>query len=485
MNLLTGAMTTIACSMAISNLSAKSSLKGSKPNIIFVMTDDQGYGDLSCHGHPYLKTPNLDKLYAQSTRFTDYQVSPTCAPTRAAIMSGKAPFKNGITHTILERERMSLKSKTIAQVLKSAGYTTGIFGKWHLGDEDAYQPINRGFDEMFIHGGGGIGQSYPGSCADAPNNKYFDPVIRHNNKFVKTHGYCTDIFFKQALGWIKANKEQPFYAYISTNAPHGPLICPQNYIDMYKDKSKRMNQAKFYGMISNIDDNMGLLMRKLDEWNLADNTLLIFTTDNGTASGDFTAGMKGRKGSVSEGGTRVPAFWRLPQKIKSGKDIEQLTRHVDVFPTLAELAGAKISENLNGRSLLPLLEGNMADWKDRMTFFHGGRWGKKNVPKWGRGHCSPDRAKYEKFAVRTEKWRMVGKEKLYNIEEDLAEKHNVITKHPEIAKNMLKAYDQWWQEVRPLMINEDVPLAKERPYHALFQKQKASEGIPKWIEPKL
>ena len=200
----------------------------SRPNIVFVLTDDQGYGDIAAHGNPVIKTPNLDRLHSESVRFTDFHASPTCAPTRAALMTGRHEFKSGVTHTIFERERMSLKSTTIAQVLKSTGYTTGIFGKWHLGDAEPYQPQQRGFDEVFIHGCGGIGQEYPGSCADAPGNTYFDPVLRHNGRFERTQGYCTDVFFNEALSWIEKKKDarSPFFAYIATNAPHEPLICP-------------------------------------------------------------------------------------------------------------------------------------------------------------------------------------------------------------------------------------------------------------------
>jgi arylsulfatase A-like enzyme len=196
-----------------------------RPNIILIMTDDQGYGDLGCHGHPWLKTPHLDTLYSQSTRFTDFHVSPTCAPTRGALMAGRYPFKLGISHTILERERMALGVPTIADVLRDSGYRTGIFGKWHLGDEDAYQPEHRGFDEVFIHGAGGIGQNFPGTQGAVPGTSYFDPIIKHNGTFVQTSGFCTDVFFQQALSWIKDCHDagKPFFAYIPTNAPPWPL----------------------------------------------------------------------------------------------------------------------------------------------------------------------------------------------------------------------------------------------------------------------
>jgi arylsulfatase A-like enzyme len=487
----------ISCVFCISVMAEDNALTGGKPNIILIMTDDQGYGDLGCHGHPFLKTPNLDRLYTQSTRFTDFQVSPTCAPTRSALMSGRVPFKNGVTHTIWERERMSLEATTIAEVLKDAGYTTGIFGKWHLGDEDAYQPHHRGFDEVFIHGAGGIGQKYPGTCADVPENSYFDPVIKHNNVFVKTKGYCTDVFFRQTLGWIKAQSAagKPFFAYLASNAPHSPYIVTEKYKAIYEGYSKgkgksKDNMAAFHGMITNIDDNMGILMQKLDEWGLAENTLLIFMTDNGSSMATFNYGMKGKKGSVNEGGTRVPLFFRLPGKIKAGVDVDRLTRHVDLFPTLAEFAGAPVPEalDLDGRSLVPLVENPNAEWPERYTFFHKGRWGKEGVlHKNGRRlpPSTPESAKDIAFAVRSEKWRLVANKELYDIDNDPCEKNNLINEHPEIVQNMLEAYEAWWDEVRPLMINEDASLDKDPPFIVQFELQKKKTGIPDWIPPEL
>ena len=477
-------------------LSGCTSTKGAKsdgltharPNIILVMTDDQGYGDLACHGHPYLKTPNLDKLYTQSTRFTDFHVSPTCAPTRSALMSGNVPFKNGVTHTILERERMALSSYTLAQALQKTGYATGIFGKWHLGDEDAYQPDNRGFDEVFIHGGGGIGQKYPGSCADVPGNSYFDPVIRHNDTFVKTKGFCTDVFFQQALGWIKQRKasDQPFFAYIPTNAPHGPFLCPDKYKPYLTKHTDNPRRVGFYGMIHNIDDNMGVLMAKLDEWGLSDNTLLIFMSDNGSAMGDYPAGMKGKKNSPDEGGSRVPAFWRWPGKLKAGQDIDTMLRHVDYFPTLAAIAGAKVPDGLDGRSMLPLLVDPQAKWAHRDTVFHCGRWSKAGAPgNWGKGPTTPESHKYKKCAVRNERWRLVNHDELYDIQADPGQTTNVIDQHPAVAQRMRAVYEQWWDEVRPKMVNEDAPLLDYHPVIRRYEKQKAQRGIPEWTPPKL
>ncbi len=460
------------------------------PNIILVMTDDQGYGDLGCHGHPFLQTPNLDSLYAQSTRFTCFHVSPTCAPTRAALMSGRAPFKNGITHTILERDRMTLKATTIAQVLQSAGYTTGIFGKWHLGDADPYQPDSRGFDETFIHGAGGIGQNYAGSQSDAPGNGYFSPVIKHNGKFVQTRGYCTDVFFQQALGWIQtqatAADAKPFFCYIPVNAPHGPYIVDEKYSGLYRDKCDEKT-ARFLGMITNVDENMGRLMAGMDEWKLSDNTLLIFMTDNGSAAGAgiFNAGMKGAKGSPHEGGSRVPLFMRLPGLTQPGVGIDRMARHYDLFPTLAEIARAELPGNLelDGRSLVPLIRNPGVEWPDRYTFFHVGRWAKAGAPgDFGKGDPNPDHCKYKNFAVRNQKWRLEG-DQLFDMENDPGQTTSVADQNPEVVRELRMAYDTWWDEVRPLLVNEDAPLDVPKPFLEQFLKQKELEGIPEWSPP--
>jgi arylsulfatase len=488
----------IKCAVLLSVAVSPCKATQEQPNIILVMTDDQGYGDLGCHGHPFLKTPNLDKLHDQSTRFTDFHVSPTCAPTRGALMSGKAPFKVGITHTILERERLALSATTIAEVLRNAGYTTGIFGKWHLGDADPYQPENRGFDEVFIHGAGGIGQNYPGTQGAVPGTGYFDPIIKHNGTFEQTEGYCTDVFFQQALGWIKANKgKQPFFAYLATNAPHGPFIVAENYEAMFKDKVKDKKVAAFLGMIVNIDENMGLLMQKLDEWELTDNTLLIFMTDNGSAKGwkIHNAGMKGGKGSENEGGSRVPLFMRLPGVTTPAQDIDRLARHYDLFPTFAELAGAELPMGLDGRSLLPLIRDPNAVWSDRATVFHCGRWKKAGVDgRWGKGITSPDDSKYHKFAVRNETWRLTGqgggsrdaaKFQLYNIDRDSGQKTNVLDQYPEVADELINHFDRWWKETRPLLVNEDASLDAGKPFIEQFEKQKEKIGIPAWAVPEL
>lgn len=476
---------------------ATAQLKGSRPNIILIITDDQGYGPVGRHGHPWIETPAMDQLYDQSIRFTTFLVCPTCAPTRSAMMTGRHPMKNGVTHTILERERMTLDATTLPQALKTVGYQTGIFGKWHLGDEDDYQPQNRGFDEAFIHGAGGIGQAYNCSCADVPNNKYFDPVIRHNGKFVKTRGFCTDIFFSAAMGWIKqaSANEKPFFAYITTNAPHAPFVCKESDAKRFKKMGFKKAQAGFYGMIENIDDNIGRLLKKLDEWDIRKDTLIIFMSDNGMASGSgpnnkpigtdsegnavmsYNAGMKGQKGTPHEGGVRVPFFVSWPEKIKKPANAKQLTAHIDIFPTLAEMAGAELPDNqVEGRSLVPILENTDADWTERYLFTHVARW------KTG---ANPDDFKWKRFAIRNSRFRMVGEKELYDMIADPGQSTNVIEKHPEVVKQMRQEYEQFWREAKPLMVNEDAPMSKTKPFHEAYRAQLESTGIPEWNPPKL
>ncbi len=467
-------------------------LAQSRPNIVLVMTDDQGLGEIGCLGNPILRTPHLDRLHAESTRFTDFHVSPTCSPTRAALLTGRHEFQNGVTHTILERERLTLQATTIAELLRDAGYLTGIFGKWHLGDEEPYQPPKRGFTEAFIHGAGGIGQAYDCSCADAPPNRpnrYFDPVIRHNGKFVKTHGFCTDLFFRTALGWIKKCKAsgRPFFAYIAPNAPHAPMIAPEQYKRRFLQMGFDERSAARLGMIENIDDNMGLLLTKLAEWGLERNTLVIFLTDNGQSYRygrrdgkllllDFS-GFKTGKGTPSEGGTHVPCFWRWPGTLSAGRDIPALTAHIDLFPTLAELAGAVVPvKQVRGRSLLPLLEDPNAPWPDRYLFIHVGRWPKG---------ADPNDYKYTRCAVRSARFRLVNFKELYDIQNDPHETANVIDKYPEAVAKMKAAYEAWWAETLPMMVNEKVPNSKVRPFWLLYEKQLKTEGIPDWVPPEL
>lgn len=451
----------------------------SKPNIILVMPDDVGYGDYACLGNPYIKTPAADALWKESVRFTNFHVSPTCSPTRSAIMSGRHEFRNGVTHTILERERLALDTVTLPQVLKTVGYTSGIFGKWHLGDEDEYQPGKRGFDEVYIHGAGGIGQTYPGSCGDAPDNMYFDPAIRHNGVFEKTKGYCTDLFFGQATKWmeeqIKAGK--PFFTYLPLNAAHGPLQVSDEYFNRHKGQVPD-DVAKFYGMIENLDENFGRLLGKLKEWGIEDNTIVIFMTDNGSATGwrTFNAGMRGGKGQPYQGGHRVPSFWRWPAAFQGGVDCNVLSGHIDILPTLMEATGAEMTPALKaqieGRSLLPLMKNPKAEVTPRYWVTHVGRW----------NYGQLDQGKYRQCAIQNQRYTLVNNAELYDLEKDPGETTNIIDQHPDVVADMRKAYEQWWGEVVPMMVNEEAMGPKINPFKEAYWKQFGGGPTPELLK---
>ena len=451
-------------------------ITGKRPNILFILTDDQGYGDISAHGNPVLKTPHLDKLRSEGVRFSDFHVSPTCSPTRSALMTGRHEFKNGVTHTILERERLTLNATTIAQVLQANGYTTGIFGKWHLGDEAEYQPNRRGFDEVFIHGGGGVGQIFAGSCGDAPGNKYFDPTLLHNGTFEKTKGYCADLYYEQATKWIDSQRKsnKPFFAYIPSNTPHAPYIARPDDKAIYEGKDLPSEIESFFGMLHNIDQNVGKIITKLDEWGIAQDTLVIFMNDNGGTAGVkvFNAGMRGSKGTAWIGGTHASSFWRWPSTIQPA-DCEALTAHIDFFPTLAEIAGAKISDEcktqVEGRSLVPLLEDPRAVWADRVLVTHLGRWPKL---------ADPNASKFKMCSVRNTRWHLVSetgaaepKWELFDLKADYSEKTDVAAQHPEIVKELGIAFEKFWSESLPLMVNEKAMGPKINPFQEMYYKQ--------------
>jgi len=473
-------------------------LEGSRPNIIFVLTDDQGMGDLSCMGNKILRTPIIDNLYKASTRFTDFQVSPTCSPTRAAIMSGRLPFEVGVSHTLMQRDRLAPEVTTFPEALQRGGYRTGLFGKWHLGDGDEYLPQNRGFHEVLMHGAGGIGQSGFGDFKENANNKYFDNVLLHNKTIVKTKGFCTDLFFQAAISWMKNqyDNEHSFFAYLSLNAPHGPLIAPEKYKMRFLDEGYDNSTAARYGMIENIDDNMGILMDKLKQWNALENTLVIFMTDNGMAMKGighkekgrliaWNAGMRGTKDTNWEGGTRVPSFWYWKGMLGEGVDISALTAHVDLYRTFCQLAGVEIPRsNLTpkGRSLVPLLQDSKSKWKDRTLFSHRGRWGGG-----GRGKPTRAEAKYYGASVRNKRWRLVFEMDsagpwLSDISKDPGETKNLIKVHPEVAERMKKEFDQWWDSTESYLVNEGLPRIASGNHHLqlLYDKQLAEKGIPDW-----
>ena len=463
------------------------------PNLLLIITDDQGYPTIGRHGHPWLRTPHLDALHDSSTRFTRFLVSPTCSPTRSALMTGRHSMRNGITHTILERERLTLDALTLPQVLKTAGYSTGIFGKWHLGDEEPYQPHQRGFDEVFIHGAGGIGQAYNCSCADVPDNSYFNPIIRHNTVFKQTQGFCTDVFFTAAMDWMnsKSSAKQPFFAYIATNAPHGPYLAPPAWKQRFLDAGFTQEQAGFYGMIENIDANIGRVITFLQQQQLLEQTIVIFMSDNGMTGGGsgkpglvlghdsngrempfYNAGMKGLKGSPEEGGIRVPFFVRADGRWPAGRDIDRIAGDIDIAPTLAAIAGVQMPPSqTEGRNLLPLLNNPAAAWEDRYLMTHVGRWDTG---------AEPSDFQWKSFSVRNQRFRFVNNNQLFDMQNDPGQTRNVIADFPDEVAAMRSAWDSWWKQTRPMMVNETAPLSPTRPWHELFRKQQSSGGVPAW-----
>ncbi len=368
-------------------------------------------------------------------------MSPTCAPTRAALLTGHYSNKTGVWHTIGGRSLLLENEKTMADIFSENNYKTGAFGKWHLGDNYPYRPMDRGFDESVIHGAGGIWQT-----PDYWDNDYFDDTYRHNGVLKQYNGYCTDVWFNESMKFIEDNKDNPFFCYIATNAPHGPLWVKDSYVSSYENNEDIVKPA-FYGMIENVDENIGRLMEKLKSLKLDQNTIVIFMTDNGTASGVWTkagtefvikgygAGMRGKKNSAYEGGHRVPFFIRWPEgKIKPNTDIKTLTAHIDVLPTLKQLCNLKDSNNttFDGKSLTPLLYNNEG-WKSRTLVVDSQR--SEYLKKW------------KKSAVMTEQWRLINGKALYDIQKDFGQKNDVAQAHPEVVKELTKAYDLWWEDV--------------------------------------
>ncbi|MEM1062247.1 MAG: arylsulfatase [Planctomycetota bacterium] len=397
---------------------------------MLVITDDQGYGDLGCHGNPVLKTPHLDVLHAEAVRFTDFHVSPTCSPTRAALLTGRTSNRTGVWHTIDGRSLLAGEERTLDQYLADAGYATAMFGKWHLGDNYPLRPEDRGFGEVFRHGGGGIGQT-----SDAWNNTYFGGRFVHGGVLERHDRYCTDLWFDGAIDFVTdaAAKDRPFFVYLATNAAHGPFHAPPEAAEPYAALGTAT--ANFLGMIANIDENIGRLRAFLDERGLAENTLFLFTTDNGTAGGNkvFDGGMRGKKGSEFEGGHRVPLFAYWPVGgVTGGRDVETLTAHIDVVPTLAELCGFELSGDhpVEGESLTPLLRGEAVDWADRIVVTDSQR--------------IADPVKWRKSSTMSGRWRLVNGEQLYDVRKDPAQKKDVSRKHPDVVGRLRGGYEEWW-----------------------------------------
>ncbi|MFB9054815.1 arylsulfatase [Formosa undariae] len=432
-----------------------------KPNVILIVTDDQGFGDLGYYGNPHVKTPTIDRFAKESVRFDEFLVSPVCAPTRAALMTGRYTLRTGVRDTYRGGAIMATDEITIAEILKDAGYKTGMIGKWHLGDNYPSRPQDQGFDFTLNHLSGGLGQNGDWPNALEGNQRYYDPILWKNGEMVKTKGYCSDVFTDEAIHFVEENKADPFFLYLSFNAPHAPLQVPDAYYDMYKDidpskgfdnddrpfpvmnEQLKENARKVYAMVSNIDDNLKRLFETLDSMEIRDNTLIIFMTDNGHQHDRYAAGMKGRKGYVYEGGVRVPSFWSLPSQFKGNRDIKTPTAHYDILPTLAELCSAQIPTDrvLDGKSLLPLLNNEMSSLGNR-TF----------ARSWVRG--GPEQ--YTNISIRKEQYKLVGNTErnadinsfeLYNIIDDPYEQKNIVSTHNSEALHLKQDMDIWFNDM--------------------------------------
>ena len=427
-------------------------IENKTPNVIIIMTDDQGFGDLGINQNPNIITPNIDKFANKSIQFNNFFVSPVCAPTRSSLMTGRYSLRTGVRDTYNGGAIMSNNETTIAEILKEANYATGIFGKWHLGDNYPFRPSEQGFDESLIHLAGGIGQVGDFTNYFKGDTSYFDPILWKNNKQNQYEGYCSDIFAENAIEFIEKNKNNSFFCYLSFNAPHTPLQVPEKYYNMYKDLDPelgfsddlsdfRMNEKdkedarKIYGMVTNIDDNVGKVINKLKELKIEEETIIIFMTDNGPQQIRYNSSMKGRKGTVYNGGIRVPFYIKYSEKFKESKVINKMSAHIDVLPTILELCNLNIPNDrkIDGQSLVPFI--NSKSTNDRFLFSY---WTRR-FPE-----------KYINMSIQNDNYKLVGNNdfdskieefELYDLVEDPNENNNIISQNIETARSFKKEMD--------------------------------------------
>ncbi|TGV00781.1 arylsulfatase [Flavivirga rizhaonensis] len=432
------------------------------PNIIIMMTDDQGYGDIGAHGNPYLKTPQIESLGEQGLEMTHFFSYPNCSASRAALLTGRYPYRTGVTAVTQVDHFMNTSEITIAEILRDSGYRTGIFGKWHLGDNAPMRPIDQGFQEALVHRGGGIGQA-----AGPAGNTYFDPVLEHNGIPKKYEGYCDDIFTEATIDFIRKKDGKPFFAYLATNLPHFPLQVPEKRVQPYRDIGLHEDNALTYGMLDNIDYNVGRVINTLKSLGIEDNTIVIFLSDNGprhrrtkndSYPGRWVANLRGTKTSVYDAGIRVPFYVMWPEKIKSKIKTSNMGAIIDVLPTLLDAANVRPPKEVafDGQSLWPLWTKNQSEYLKNRKFFV-------------QMHYGPTPFKYMHFAVRTQKYKLVSPHdfphgivhqptdfvlknvlknlELYDVENDPSERINIAKDHPEIVEMLLEKYDDWFDEV--------------------------------------
>lgn len=456
----------IRSAVFILTLLALSGLVGAAPpNVILIMSDDQGYGDLGCHGNPVIRTPHLDRLHGESVRFTDFHVAPMCTPTRGQLMTGVDALRNKAMNVSSGRALLRPDLPTLPALLAQAGYATGIFGKWHLGDNHPFRPQDRGFEESVW-----FPSSHIGSVPDVWNNDYFDDTYMHNGRRKSYRGYTTDVFFTEAMAWMKQCQasSRPFFTYLPTAAPHGPFYVPEKYrqallprleaaaskLRPYTPKD-RENVLRFLAMIENLDENMGRLDAFLQAEGLRENTLLIFLTDNGSTMGHryYNAGMKGSKTTLWEGGHRVPLFMRWPQGSLGDTRDEPALAHVqDLLPTVLDLCGAKdrTPDALDGLSLAPLLRKQVPELPERMLVIN---YSRMPINRDSAAPDSPSVPKKEGAAVLWKNWRLLEDRELYNVQADPLQTRGVAAANPEVVGQMRKHLNAWWAGVKD-QVNE-------------------------------
>jgi arylsulfatase A-like enzyme len=449
---------TLATLLAFVTLAAVTSLAAEqkKPNILIILADDQGWGDVSANGNTNLSTPHVDSLGTNGATFDRFFSCPVCSPTRAEFLTGRYHLRGGVHGVSEGGERLNLDERTIAEAFKAAGYATGAFGKWHNGMQYPYHPCGRGFDEFY------------GFCSGHWGD-YFDAPLEHNGQLVQSKGYLENDLADHALDFIEKNKDRPFFCYVPFNVPHYPLQVPDRWFDKFSSMELKLRARNpqqeevaatraILAMCENIDYNVGRLLDQLDKLHLADNTIVVYFSDNGPQTWRWNGGMKGRKADTDEGGVREPFFIRWPGHIQNGLKVPQIAGAIDLLPTLTDLAGIPTvsTKPLDGVSLKPLLFGTAKDWPDRMIFSH---WAGKT-------------------SVRTQQYRLDNSNALFDMVADPGQDHNVAAEHPEITARLSQARAAWRTELLPKFPKDDRPFTVGYPEFPITQLP-ARDGVPR------
>lgn len=428
-----------------------------KPNIVIILADDQGWGDLSATGNKNIHTPNVDLIAKNGATLKHFYVSPVCSPTRAELLTGRYHPRSNVFDTSVGGERIDLDETTIAEVFQKAGYATGAFGKWHNGMQYPYHPNARGFDEYYGFASGHWGN-------------YFSPMLEHNGRIVKGEGYLTDDFTNKAMAFMEDHQHEPFFVYVPYNTPHSPFQVPDRWWNQFKDKELSMHHRDpekeelrktkaALAMGKNIDWNVGRIQKKLKELNLMENTILLYFSDNGPNTWRWNGGMKGRKGSIHEGGVRSPLFLQWPGKIKPGVEIQEISAAIDLLPTLTDLTGISIfglNKPLDGKSLKPLLLQNSVNWQRRFLYSH---W---------RGATS----------VRSQNFRLDHEGRLYEMDQDPGQYNDLAKENPEITKKLKDSLKAWESNVlSELDPNVNRPFTIGHPDYK-YTQMPARDGVP-------